>query len=208
MAKTRHPSIAPEGLPIILFIVIIMAAALHWVGWLAALVILPLLIAAIALFRDPARSVPVEPAAVLAPCDGRILSIAKTHESVLEREALLIRIKVDPSGAYTVRSPVEGLTLDPRDNAAAGSRLSGVSGLWVRTDAEDDVVTLFRGRAFFGIPRAFIRYGERIGQGQRLAYLRLAREAQVYMPADLKVRVAVGDRVKAGSTTLGLLNYE
>lgn len=169
---------------------------------------LVVLLAAFALFRDPARSVPVEPAAILAPCDGRILSIAKTRESVLEREALLVRIRVHHSGAYTVRSPVEGMVLDPRDNVTAGSRLSGLNGLWVRTDAKDDVVTLFHGRAFFGIPKAFIRYGERIGQGRRVAYLRLAREARVYLPTDVRVQVQEGDKVLAGSTTLALLNYD
>ena len=32
-------------------------------------------------------------------------------------------------------------------------------------------------------PKAFVRYGERVGQGQRFAYLRLAPRAEVYLPA-------------------------
>ena len=52
-----------------------------------------------------------------------------------------------------------------RDNLSAGSRLSGVSGLWVRTDEGDDVVVLMRGHRRIGRPRSFVRYGERLGQG-------------------------------------------
>ncbi len=208
MARNRHSAIAPEGVPVLLASAAAIVAGFYWVGWPAALLFAVLLVAGFALFRDPVRALPAEPAAVLAPCDGRVLEITRTTESVLDREATLIRLRVNPFGAYTVRSPVEGLILDPRDNAAAGSRLAGFSGLWVRTDAKDDVVTLLQGPPIVGVPKAFVRYGERTGQGQRIAYLRLAREARVYLPNDVLVRVAEGQSVRAGSTEIARFRYD
>ena len=47
-----------------------------------------------------------------------------------------------------------------------------------------------------------MRYGERIGQGQRFAYLRLAPRAEIYLPLRAAVRVAAGERVSAGESIL------
>jgi phosphatidylserine decarboxylase len=64
---------------------------------------------------------------------------------------------------------------------------------------------LFPGRhGRFG-PKAFVRYGERVGQGQRFAYLRLAPRAAVFLPESANLRVGVGDRVLAGSDILAEL---
>lgn len=207
MAGKRLSVIAAEGLPWLAGVALAAGAAFYWLGWLAAVPLVLLFALLVALFQDPNRSVPAEPAAVLAPCDGVVTSIGPTTEGALDREALRVVIRVNALGAYTMRCPVEGKLLDPRDNAAAGSRLTGVNGLWVRTDADDDVVTLFRGIPFIGTPRAFVRYGERVGQGRRCAYLRLARDAELLLPGDVKVAVAVGDRVLAGATIVAHFRY-
>ncbi len=172
------------------------------------MLLLLLLLALVLLFRDPIREVPADPQLVLSPCDGVVTLIEPTDKGVLEREALRIVIRVDNFGAYTARSPTEGKVLDPRDNVQAGSRLLGINGLWVRTDANDDVITLFRGPKIIGAPQGFIRYGERVGQGQRCAYLRLARECDVLLPSDVRVNVAEGDRVIAGTSALARFRYD
>ncbi len=205
MARKRFPIIAAEGVPLLVLTAALLVAAFHWFGWAAALPLLLALIAMVLLFRDPARDVPAAPSTVLAPCDGIVEAVGATNDTVLEREALKLTLKVDNFGAYTARSPIEGKVLDPRDNVSAGSRLLGINGLWVRSDEGDDVVTLFRGPRYVGSPAGFIRYGERIGQGQRCAYLRLARRAEVLVPASSKLLVEAGDRVAAGVTGLAKL---
>jgi hypothetical protein len=60
----------------------------------------------------------------------------------------------------------------------------------------------FPQRGWLGSPRAFVRYGERLGHGERFAYLRLARLAEVYLPRAARLRVAAGDRVRAGVNVL------
>ena len=171
-----------------------------WASPVAALCVLLFL-----LFRDPGRSVPPLPLAVVAPIDGRITEIAKAAGDLLPGEWTRITIRTNHFGAYTVRSPIEGAIHDVREEARHARMPGKASGLWVRSEEQDDVVLLFPSSGRGLMPRAFVRYGERVGQGQRFAYLRLAPRAEVYVPATATVRVAEGDRVRAGADVLAEL---
>jgi len=157
------------------------------------------------LFRDPGRSVPPLPLAVVAPIDGRITKIERSDDDVLPGDWTKITIRTNHFGAYTVRSPIEGAIHDVREKAGKTNTPGVPSGLWVRSEEEDDVVLLFPVDRFGLAPKAFVRYGERVGQGQRFAYLRLAPRAEVYLPANANVWVHEGDRVLAGSAVLAEL---
>ncbi len=172
--------------------------------WLATLSLV-LLVLLVLLFRDPTRKPPSRPDGIVSAVDGEVESVRPTDRGVIDREAVRIRVRVNPLGAYTARSPAAGKVLDLRENVRKGSRLRGVGGLWVRTDTDDDVVLLMHGPRFIGKPGAFVGYGERVGQGQRCAYLRLARYAEVYVPLNSRVLVKEGDYVHAGFDTLAQL---
>lgn len=202
MTLRQFPLIAREGWPYIAVTLLIAIIATRLGGVMLLLPVLALLVLLILLFRDPRRRVPSRPLAIIAPVDGKILSVRPTDRGALEREAMLIEIKVDHFGAYTARSPTEGKALSLRDNLRDGSRLTGVSGLWLRTDEGEDVVVLMIGKRRIAKPRSFVGYGERLGQGQRFAYIRLAQRAQVYMPLSVRLDVRAGDRVRAGTDAL------
>lgn len=157
------------------------------------------------LFRDPGRSIPPLPLAVLAPIDGRITEIARESGGTLPGEWTRISIKTNHFGAYTVRSPIEGAILDVREKTRQTHASDVLSGLWVRSEEDDDVVLLFPSDGRGLAPKAFVRYGERVGQGQRFAYLRLAPRAEVYLPSTAEVRVREGDRIRAGTGVLAEL---
>ena len=78
--------------------------------------------------------------------------------------------------------------------------------LWVRTDEGDDVVLQFRGYRLGLAPASFVRYGERLGQGQRCAYLRLTRVAEVHLPIESKILVEPGQRLTAGVDLIAKLS--
>ena len=61
----------------------------------------------------------------------------------------------------------------------------------------------FRGYRFGLAPRSFVRFGERVGQGQRCAYLRLTRIAEVHLPIESTVLVKPGQVVVAGTDLIG-----
>lgn len=207
MPRTDYPRIAREGLPWILAAVAALAATVPLVGWWAALPLGAVVVALVMLFRDPWRDIPAAPLAILAPADGTVSGITSAGPGVLDREAVRITVRINNFGAYTARSPIEGKVLDPRDNLSDHSRWLDVHGMWVRSDEDDDVVVLIHGPRWFGAPRAFLGYGERVGQGQRFAYMRLARIAEVYVPANARIRVEPGERVRAGTDALAELRH-
>jgi phosphatidylserine decarboxylase len=205
MTGRQFPLIAREGWPFIAGAVVFLIAALRTGSLPLSCAVTFLLVVLVLLFRDPRRVLPSQPLAILAPVDGQVLSISPTDKGELEREAMVIELKIDHFGAYTARSPSEGKVLNLRDNFAAGSRLTGGSGLWIRTDEGDDVVVLMVGARRIAKPRCFIGYGERVGQGRRFAFIRLARRARVYVPLSCRMDVRVGQYVRAGADALATL---
>ena len=75
--------------------------------------------------------------------------------------------------------------------------------MWLQTDEGEDVVLRFRGFRLGLAPRALVGFGARLGQGQRCAYLRLTRTAEVELPADARVLVEPGSKVVAGTDLIG-----
>lgn len=155
------------------------------------------------LFRDPPRAGPSVALGVISPADGEVVSVEQTDRCVVQGEAHLIRIRVDSFGTYTARSPVEGKVMDLHSSVEGVGPECPANALWVQTDEGDSVVLQFNGYRFGIAPRSFIRFGERIGQGHRCAYMRLTKFADVYMPINGKVVVEPGQRVVAGTDLIG-----
>jgi len=207
LKSRRNTFVAGEG--------VVWFAAATVLTWLLAryaslwsiAVMLPLLLLMFLVFRDPRRSVPPVPLGVVSPVDGVIERIDLTDRQVLHDEAHRIIVRVDALGTYTARAPVEGAIKD----LSALSNHSAVdyrtNALWLQTDEQDDVVLQFTGYRFALPPKALVRYGERIGQGQRCAYLRLVRTAEIHLPVESLIQVKPGDRVAAGSDVIAKLPH-
>jgi phosphatidylserine decarboxylase len=203
----RNPFVAREGFP---FLVVTLAGIFvvwQYAGGYYAIPLVILLVYFVLVFRDPRRNVPAVPLGIVSPVDGTVIDVGLTDKSVLNGEAHKIIIRVNSLGTYTARCPIEGKVMDFRGDQPNKQVPGETSGLWVRTDEDDDVVLQFHGHRFGLAPRAFLRYGERVGQGQRCAYLRLTRFAEVQLPINGRVLVAAGQRVAAGSDVLAKLPH-
>jgi phosphatidylserine decarboxylase len=199
----NRSAVAREGLPWLLLCAATVLVFFRFAGPVWALLPGAALVALFLLFRDPRRDVPPLPLAVLAPCDGRVVSAEEIANGALKGRWQCVRIRCSRIGAYTVRAPIEGKVQRLTDEQLAGA--ADRDGLWLRSEEADDVVLLFRAPPGPLAPRAFVRYGERLGQGQRFAYLRFAREAQVYLPATARLKVGPGAEVTAGLSELAEL---
>ena len=51
-----------------------------------------------------------------------------------------------------------------------------------------------------------LRRGDVLESGQRYGMIKLGSRVDVYLPADIVLRVKVGDKVKAGETCIGVIN--
>jgi len=157
------------------------------------------------IFRDPRRQIPAMPLGVVSPVDGRVTAVGLVDRGVVQGEAHRVFISIDMLGTYTARCPVEGVIKDLNTLAAEKVVDYRTNALWVQTDEGDDVILQFHGYRLGLAPSAFVRYGERIGQGQRCAYLRLTRVAEVHLPIAARVLVEPGQRLTAGLDVIGRL---
>lgn len=202
-----NPFVAPEGIPFLGIAAIVVI--LFWAYCDLTYTAIPLLVFiwVYLIFRDPMRTSPGAPLGVLSPVDGTVIEVSRTNRAPLDREVHKIIIQVNSLGTYTARCPSEGKIMDLRTSRPDGEVGFVDKGLWVQTDEGDDVVLQFQGHRFGIAPLAFLGYGERVGQGQRCAYLRLTRRAEVQLSIDSKIMVNTGQRVLAGVDILGELPH-
>ncbi len=183
-------------MPILLAVFALNYLIIRYYDPLFAVIPAVLLVLLFMLFRDPHRSVASVALGVFSPVDGEVVSVDSVDKGATGAPALRITIDIDSFGTYTARSPVEGSIKD-----------LGKKSLWLQTDEGQDVVTTFSGYRLGLAPRAFAKFGERLGQGQRCAYLRLTRRAEIQIPIDGKVTVEPGQTVVAGVDLLGKLPH-
>jgi phosphatidylserine decarboxylase len=190
-----------EAWPVLIFVGVVAYLLYHYVGPLWAVPFAALDIVLYFLYRDPWRDVPSEPLGAVAPVDGEVIAVEKDADGILVGDWHRVAIRVSRMGAYTVRAPIEGRVCDVAEHAAANAERRP-RGMWLRSEEHHDVVLMFPGR-YPGLgPKSFVRYGERVGQGERFAYLRLAPRAEVILPGASHLRIAKGDRVVAGETII------
>ncbi len=192
MRGRRNPLVAREGLWFLLPAMAAVVLSIRYLDLLAVGLSSALLVLLILIFRDPRRRAPSVALGILSPVDGRVVELSLLEAGDTGKPAYSVIIEINCLGTYTARSPIEGRILDLKKNA-----------LWVQTDEGDDVVMMFHGYRLGVAPRALARYGERLGLGQRCAYLRLAKRVEVQFPSASKVLVEVGQTVAAGLDLIG-----
>ncbi|MGI9238933.1 MAG: hypothetical protein ACR2QZ_16155 [Woeseiaceae bacterium] len=207
MHGRRNPFVASEGiLPMLLVGTIAVVLIRFYEPWFA-LVPAILIVLMYLLFRDPQRDVPSVALGLVSPVDGDVVLVESTDKCVVQGEAYRIRIRVNSFGTYTARSPMEGKVMNLHSSTEGVGPDCPANALWLRNDEGDSVVLQFHGYRLGLAPRSFIKIGERVGQGHRCAYLRLARFADIYMPVDGKVLVKEGQQVTAGADLVGTVPH-
>ncbi|EDY85988.1 hypothetical protein GP5015_541 [gamma proteobacterium HTCC5015] len=160
-------------------------------------------------FRNPPRKPPSNPMAIVAPIDALVAYHFTAEEPFQGEERQILRLRRRHGGIFSLFSPAEGQILQTwygeryqRPQRQLSRDRGHICTAWIRTDEGDDMLMSFY-RAFT------LRYlqmrpqpGERIGQGKAIG-LSTIQYIDILLPLDAEVKVAVGDTVKGGETTLG-----
>jgi len=208
-----HPIIAREGWPFLAATLIASLAVNGWAGfwwasplWLATLFM-------VQFFRDPPRTVPPDPKAVLSPADGRIVAVERTTDPYLKREALKMSVFMNVFNAHSNRSPVDGEVRNTwyhpgkffNADLSKASLENERSALWIRTPDGSDVTCV---QVAGLIARRILCYastGQRLARGERYGFIRFGSRVDVYLPLVAVPRASVGDKVYATETVLAVL---
>jgi len=217
----------PAGiLALMAFLPVVGAAFLPvWAVILAEAVPAVFLIAVLAFFRDPQRSVPDDKDILLAPADGRITDIEAVEEpAFITGRALRIGIFMSIFNAHVNRAPcrvkVQKTSHRPGKYKNAMNPHSGVvnesNALYlVKTDNPADRLIV---RQISGaIARRIVcraQPGQRLAAGERFGMIKFGSRTELYVPLlrgndkgwRPKCLVQIGDKVKAGLTPL--VKYE
>jgi phosphatidylserine decarboxylase len=205
-----HPIIAREGWPFVA-IALAIALALTWLGWWVVAVIAWLLFAFILqFFRDPPRTVPAEPNAVLSPADGRVVKVERTRDPYLGRDALLVSVFMNVFNVHSNRSPVDGEVkarwYHPGSFVNAALDKASVdnerNALHLHTPQGRDVTCVQIAGLVARRILCYVDAGATLARGQRFGFIRFGSRVDVYLPPDVNPRAAVGDKVYATRSIL------
>jgi phosphatidylserine decarboxylase len=184
------------------------------VGWLTspAWAVPILLLAAFCLwfFRDPERTIPDTPGAVVSPGDGKVTDVSRVTVAGEPRNRISIFLNV--FDVHVNRSPISGVIRDLRYqrgkflNAMAANSAEENEQNIVTVEGEGQTVVfkqiagLIARRIVF-----YYRAGDRVARGQRVGLIKFGSRVDVVLDASAQISVKVGDRVKGGESVLAYL---
>ena len=211
--RDSHPIIAREGWPFLAIAVIaslIVAVLFGW-GWSLPLWLVTLFI--LQFFRDPARTIPEEPRAVLAPADGRIVAVEKARDPWLERDALKISVFMNVFNVHSNRAPVDGVVRKRWYHAGAflnaaldkASTQNERNALWLRTPDNRDVTCVQIAGLIARRILCYVDEGAGLARGQRFGFIRFGSRVDVYLPLDAEASASLGEKVTAGVSIIARL---
>jgi phosphatidylserine decarboxylase len=202
--------LAPEGYPFI-FGAAALTVVVYWLQPIGTIV--PALLTAFTLFffRDPERKVPDEKDVLAAPADGKIILIRDVYEpKYLKKDVKEISIFMSPVDVHVNRAPCDGKVKQVVHNKGRfhaaykdEASLSNENIEMVLETKYGDV--LVRQVAGFVARRAVCRKraGDVLKRGERYGVIKFSSRVDLYLPPDMKIRVGLGDMVKAGETVIG-----
>ena len=163
-------------------------------------------------FRDPDRMIPTEEGAVVSPADGKvILTDTVDNSPFFSGQAMKISIFMSVFNVHVNRIPYDGRVKEIgyhpgkffSANLDKASLENEHNAVFVEIgNAKPLCVVQVAGL----IARRIIcniQPGDHVLRGQRFGLICFGSRLDVYLPADIQLRVAAGDKVKAGTSVLG-----
>lgn len=213
--------IVRDGWPFILIgvalMVIFLLGALKWDGLLllifsAVFAVLTLFVAFF--FRNPARVIPDDPLALVAPADGKIVAIQPLdNHPHIGGPATRVSIFLSVFDVHVNRTPTAGVVdyvqYNPGKFFAAfedkASELNERTEIGMTTG--DGHKIAFSQIAGLIARRIVCRLdeGDTVGMGERFGLIRFGSRTDLTVPAGWEITVDIGDRVKGGASIMGYM---
>jgi phosphatidylserine decarboxylase len=166
-------------------------------------------------FRDPDRVVSNQEEAVVSPADGKVISVVEVDDTAFyQGRCKKISIFMSVFNVHVNRIPFDGrikkVSYYPGKFFAANldkaSSQNEHNALYLETeDARQLCVVQVAGL----IARRIIcnvQAGQEVLKGQRYGIICFGSRLDLYLPIEIQIQVASGDKVKAGSSIIGRLS--
>lgn len=201
-------SIVRESIPYIVVPLVLSVAAAIFGFWYIGLFFFVVALFMAYFFRDPKRVPPDDPDVVVSPADGRVTRI----DSVAAEAGAptLISIFLSPLDVHINRSPIPGKIVDivysPGKFLMATNERASLVNEQNALTIEGERITVLCKQIAGILARRIVCWkvkGDRVKLGERFGMIKFSSRTDVLLPANVKVTVAEGDRVRGGITVIG-----
>jgi len=206
----NFPILAREGWPFIGLTLSSLILSILFCPTLVVILFLIIAIFVVQFFRDPTRSANTNPNEVTSAADGRVIAIEKTRDPFNNRDSLKISVFMNVFNVHSNKAPISGKVTQKIYKPgsffnAALEKASSENELCAITIKTHDKKIITSVQIAGLIARRILCYaseGETLSKGQRYGFIRFGSRVDHYLPANSKVKVKLGQKVKNTITTL------
>lgn len=164
-------------------------------------------------FRDPSRTIPSEPDAVLAPADGRILLIKTIAHPFTGPDSTLLSVFMSPFNVHVNRVPLSGkvthLSYHPGKFLMAFDHSSMTDNERMEIGMESNGTRIFFTQVAGFIARRIVcnlQIGDTVRAGSRFGMIKFGSRVDIVIPDGTRLAVSEGQKVVAGETVIARRN--
>lgn len=166
-------------------------------------------------FRDPDRVIPDQNGAVVSPADGKVVAAGVVDNSPFyDGQTMKISIFMSVLNVHVNRVPCDGrvkeINYHPGKFIAANFDKASLenehNAVFIETDKGRRLCVVQVAGLIARRIICKVKPGDSVLRGQRFGLICFGSRLDVYLPMDIKLNVAVGDKIQAGETILGQLN--
>ncbi len=165
-------------------------------------------------FRDPDRIIPNEKGIVVSPADGKVIAAGIIESSpYYEGACQKVSIFMSLFNVHVNRIPHEGkvkkISYNPGKffsaNLDKASKENEQNAVFIETKDGENISTVQIAGLIARRIICKVQKGDEVDRGQRFGLICFGSRLDVYLPKDSKLKVSVGEQVKAGTSVLGEL---
>ena len=203
--------IVRESIPYIVVPLLLGVAVTAFGLWYVGLLLLLVALFMAFFFRDPKRVPPSDPDVVVSPADGRVTRIESAAGQA--NSPTLVSIFLSPLDVHINRAPIPGKIVDVvyspgKFLMATNEKASTVNEQNALTIQGEKITVVCKQIAGI-LARRIVCWkhaGDRLNLGERFGMIKFSSRTDVLLPANVKVTVAEGDRVRGGVTVIGRIS--
>lgn len=165
-------------------------------------------------FRDPDRVIPEQQGTVVSPADGKVIAASIVGNSPFyDGQTMKVSIFMSVFNVHVNRVPCDGrvkeIKYHPGKFIAANFDKASLenehNALFIETPNGAQLCVVQVAGLIARRIICEVKPGDSVIRGQRFGLICFGSRLDVYLPTDVKLSVAIGDKIKAGETILGQL---